>query len=118
MYDINKTIANEGAPPADEFLELENWSEEFAQKMAEEEQITLSQEHWEVINFLRDYYRRCGPCPSGRAVQGLLEEEFARKGGRKHLYHLFPHGPVVQAYKIAGLPLPAYSMDPSFGSVM
>lgn len=118
MYDINQIIANEGTPPADEFLELENWSEDFARKMAEEENIALSQEHWAVIHFLRDHYQRCGPCPSGRAVQGLLEEEFANKGGRKYLYHLFPRGPVVQSYKIAGLPLPAYSTDPAFGSVM
>lgn len=55
MYDINQAIANEGAPPADEFLEIENWSEAFAKKMAEEEQITLSREHWEVVDFLRDY---------------------------------------------------------------
>lgn len=118
MYDINKIIANEGIPPPDEFLDLEKWSEEFAQQMAEEENIPLSQEHWEVICFLRDHYRRCGPCPSGRAVLGLLEEEYAARGGRKYLYHLFPRGPVVQACKLAGLPLPAYSTDNSFGSVM
>ena len=118
MYDINQIIANDGSPPADEFLELENWSEEFALRMAEEENIALSPEHWGVVHFLRDHYRRCGPCPSGRTVLALLEEKYAKEGGRKYLYHLFPHGPVVQAYKIAGLPLPAYSSDASFGSVM
>ena len=101
-----------------EFVELEDWSEQIAQKLAGEEGITLSKEHWEVINFLRDYYLRCGPCPSGRAVQGLLEENFAQQGGRKYLYQLFPRGPVVQAYKIAGVPLPAYATDLHFGGVM
>jgi len=118
MYDINQIIANEGVTPAEEFLALENWSEEVAQKLAEEQGITLSKEHWNVINFLHDHYRRCGPCPSGRAVLGLLEENFSRQGGRKYLYHLFPRGPVVQACRIAGLPLPPYSEDTSFGSVM
>lgn len=118
MYDINQIINREGNTPEADLLELGNWSEEVAQTLAEEEGIALSPEHWEVINFLRDHYQRCGPCPNGRTVLGLLEENFSRQGGKKHLYHLFPRGPVVQASKIAGLPLPPYSADASFGSVM
>ena len=118
MYDINQIINREGNTPEADLLELGNWSEEVAQTLAGEEGITLSKEHWDVINFLRDYYQRCGPCPNGRAAQGLLEENFARQGGKKYLYHLFPRGPVVQASKIAGLPLPPHSTDPAFGSVM
>jgi len=118
MYDINQIIANEGVPPADDSLGLAEWSEEVAQRLADEENIALSKEHWDVIHFLRDHYQRCGPCPSGRAVLKLLEENFIRHGNKKYLYHLFPRGPVVQACKIAGLPQPPYSADASFGSVM
>jgi tRNA 2-thiouridine synthesizing protein E len=118
MYDINQIINREGNTPEVDLLEFGDWSEQIAQDLAGEEGITLSKEHWDVINFLRDHYQRCGPCPNGRAVLGLLEDNFSQQGGKKHLYHLFPRGPVVQACKIAGLPLPPYSADASFGSVM
>lgn len=118
MYDINQIINREGNTPEVDLLELGDWSEQIAEKLAGGEGITLSKEHWDVINFLRDHYQRCGPCPSGRVVAGLLEDTFTQQGGKKYLYHLFPQGPVVQAYKIAGLPLPPYSADASFGSVM
>lgn len=118
MYDINQIINREGNAPEVDLLDLGDWSEQIAQDLAGEEGITLSKEHWDVINFLRGHYQRCGPCPNGRAVLSLLEENFSQQGGKKHLYHLFPRGPVVQACKIAGLPLPPYSTDISFGSVM
>lgn len=114
MYDIN----HEGNAPEVDLLGLGDWSEQTAKKLAEEENIILSKEHWDVINFLRSNYQRCGPCPNGRAVLSLLEDNFSQQGGKKQLYHLFPRGPVVQACKIAGLPLPPHSTDASFGSVM
>jgi sulfur relay (sulfurtransferase) DsrC/TusE family protein len=46
-----------------------------------------------------------------------LEEKFCDNRGRKELYEMFPGGPVSQASRIAGLPLPPYSSDSSFGSV-
>lgn len=118
MQDINSIIDPKYTPPEGGLLGLEGWSEQIAQKLAGEEEITLSKEHWGIINFLRDHYQRCGPCPNGRAVLSLLEENFSHQGGKRYLYHLFPRGPVVQACKIAGLPLPPYSTDASFGSVM
>jgi TusE/DsrC/DsvC family sulfur relay protein len=118
MQDINSIIDPKYSPPEGGLLGLEDWSEQIAQELAAEEGITLSKEHWIVIHFLRDHYQRCGPCSNGRAVLHLLEDNFSQLGDKKHLYHLFPRGPVVQAYKIAGLPLPPYSTDASFGSVM
>ncbi len=118
MDIINPNFDYANDTPEANLLEIGGWSEQIAQELAGEEGITLSKEHWGVINFLRDHYQQCGPCPSGRAVLGLLEDNFAKQGGKRHLYHLFPKGPVVQACKIAGLPLPPYSTDVSFGSVM
>lgn len=118
MFDINQIITNEGISTMGDYLDLEGWSEDVANEMASEENLVLTKDHWNVINFLRNHYQQCGPCPSGRAVLGLLEENFALQDGKKYLYHLFPRGPVVQACKIAGLPLPPYSADASFGSVM
>jgi TusE/DsrC/DsvC family sulfur relay protein len=118
MDIINPNFDYADDTPEANLLDLGGWSEQTAQELAEEEGIALSKEHWDVINFLRDHYQECGPCPNGRAVLHLLEEHFSQQGDKKHLYQLFPRGPVVQACKIAGLPLPPYSVDASFGSVM
>lgn len=96
--------------------ELEPWSEKYAEKMALSEGIQLTSEHWDVIYFLRDRYLQEGQAKSGRHVVEALERRYAVKGGKRYLYSLFPHGPVAQGSRIAGLPLPAYTSDPGFGS--
>jgi TusE/DsrC/DsvC family sulfur relay protein len=117
--DINKYIADQDAfekDPAGNLIGAEPWSEEIAREKAAEEGITLTDEHWDVVRFLRERFREKGKPSSGRVLVEELDERYADRGGRKHLYQLFPRGPVTQACKIAGLPLPAYTVDPSFGS--
>lgn len=117
MYDINKLIADPGLSrldPEGHLSELPSWSPGFARKLAEAEGLTLEEEHFLVLFQLRERFRRHGAARSARQVLRELEQEF---GGRKHLYTLFPGGPVTQASRIAGLPVPPYSSDPSFGSV-
>lgn len=77
----------------------------------------LTPAHWEVLEFLREQ------CDAERAAKAhllamALEERFAGQGGRKYLMGLFPHGPVAQGCALAGLPVPAYASDGSFGAVM
>ena len=97
-------------------FELDAWSPEKAVQDAAAEGITLTDEHWVVINILRERYRAYGQASSARALTAVLEHEFSHGQGRQRLYELFPGGPVSQGCKIAGLPLPPYSSDPSFGS--
>lgn len=117
MYDINKLIANEDLSrldPQGHLADLQPWSPGAARKRAEQEGVALDEEHWLVLYHLRERFRERGQARSARDVLYELEQKF---GGRKHLYTLFPKGPVSQASRIAGLPLPPYSSDPSFGSV-
>jgi len=97
--------------------ELPDWSEEIAANLAAEEGIQLTAEHLEVIHLLRDHYHFHGNDLSGTRLLRALEEPFGRRGGRKHLFELFPGGPISQGCRIAGLPAPPYSKDASFGSV-
>ena len=120
MFDINKAMATEdsGQHGAEGHLTtLPDWSEQTARKLAAKEEIELTDEHWEIIHLLRTHYRVHGNDRSGTQLLRSLEEPFGSRGGRKYLYQLFPRGPVSQGCKIAGLPLPPYSSDPSFGSV-
>jgi tRNA 2-thiouridine synthesizing protein E len=52
-----------------------------------------------------------------RELHDALDERFHTRGGMKFLYRLFPGGPVAQGCRLAGLPVPAGAVNPSFGSV-
>ena len=97
--------------------ELPDWSDRIAAELAAHQGLRLGAEHYEVLHLLRDHYRFHGHDLSGTRLLRALEEPFGRRGGRKHLFELFPRGPVSQGCRIAGLPAPPYSKDESFGSV-
>jgi len=120
MLDINQTIASAERNPNEmqgHLAELEPWSESLAERLAAREGIKLTAAHWAVIHHLRDYYDECGLAPGGNLQLRCLGEEFADMGGKKNLYRLFPGGPITQGSRIAGLPVPPYSSDSSFGTV-
>lgn len=96
--------------PTDEEGYLENlndWSPEIAEAMAKAEDVTLSPEHWEILNFLREYYEEYQIAPAVRVLTKAVGKRLgADKGNSKYLYSLFPYGPGKQACKYAGLPKP------------
>ncbi len=121
----------------------------------------LTDEHWEVINFVLDFYVNCceaddpgyvsqqvywkyvdcsydescenpldqaddNDCPHGKLsateatngyrVYRILLKAFADKGGKKHLYRLFPLGPLFTIHLLAQLPRLRHDVDPHFGT--
>ena len=83
------------------------WSKELADLIAESENIDMTDEHWEVVNFLRDYYEEYQIAPAVRVlIKAIKKSMGVDKGSNKYLYTLFPYGPAKQACKIAGLPKP------------
>ena len=114
MMTTTDPLANEQIDAPESFHE---WTEAQALQLAEQENIELTDAHWAVIRFLRHHCEQNGTSCSARLVLKAMTGEFKREGGKRYLYTLFPRGPVVQACKIAGIPLPAYSLDLSFGSV-
>ncbi len=119
MLDINKAVTNPHlaeTDPKGNMFDLESWSPLYAQRIAEAEGIELTEEHWEIVVYLRERYRNKGAPAHAREVLKELEEKFCEGKGRRHLYELFPGGPVTQGSRLAGLPVPPYAVDPSFGS--
>ncbi|HDL5699004.1 TPA: TusE/DsrC/DsvC family sulfur relay protein [Mannheimia haemolytica] len=87
---------------------LNDWSEELAEKIAEKEQISLTAEHWEIIYLVRDFYQEYKTSPAIRMLVKAMAQKFGEeKGNSRYLQRLFPDGPAKQATKIAGLPKPA-----------
>ena len=88
-------------------VNLADWNTDIAENIAVEEKVQLSDNHWEVINFLRDYYNEFQIAPAVRVLTKAIGKKFGEeKGNSKYLYDLFPYGPAKQACKIAGLPKP------------
>jgi TusE/DsrC/DsvC family sulfur relay protein len=87
--------------------ELSSWSKELADLIAKEENIDMTEEHWEVVDFLRDYYEEYQIAPAVRVLIKQIKKSMGKeKGNSKYLYTLFPYGPAKQACKVAGLPKP------------
>ncbi len=87
--------------------QLDQWNAELAGLIAKDEEIEMTEEHWDVVNFLREYYDEYQIAPAVRVLIKAIKKKFGEeKGNNKYLYELFPYGPAKQACKIAGLPKP------------
>jgi tRNA 2-thiouridine synthesizing protein E len=89
-------------------LNVADWTVELAQIIADNEQIEMTDEHWEVVNFVREFYLEFNTSPAIRALVKAMQIKYgADKISSRYLQRLFPDGPAKQATKIAGLPKPA-----------
>ena len=91
---------------ADGYLLEADFSDEAVQVIAAAEGLTLSDDHWKIVNFLRDKYREEGHTPNFRAMLKEVSEDVIPGCDSKALYDLFPIGPAKQGCKVAGLPQP------------
>jgi TusE/DsrC/DsvC family sulfur relay protein len=88
-------------------VNLADWNKDIAEAIAKAENVEMSQNHWEVVNFLREYYDEYQIAPAVRVLTKAIGKQLGEeKGNSKYLYELFPYGPAKQACKIAGLPKP------------
>jgi tRNA 2-thiouridine synthesizing protein E len=88
-------------------VNLSDWNEEVAAAIAKQENVEMTPNHWEVVNFLRQYYDEYQIAPAVRVLTKAIGKQLGEeKGNSKYLYELFPYGPAKQACKIAGLPKP------------
>jgi|TARA_B110000116_G_C16738408_1_gene537249 tRNA 2-thiouridine synthesizing protein E len=86
---------------------LKDWSPSIASILAEQEGITLADEHWLVITALQTFYRKFEVSPAMRPLVKYIGLELGKdKGNSIYLMTLFPPSPARVASKIAGLPRP------------
>ncbi len=88
-------------------IRVSDWNEQVAQHLADLNGINLTEAHWEIINFIRQYYLQYKHLPNARvfakAIAKVLGED---KANSRYLLRLFPEGPLKYACKLAGLPKP------------
>jgi tRNA 2-thiouridine synthesizing protein E len=88
-------------------VNLGDWTKEICETMASGDDIVLTEEHWGVLNFLRDYYEEYQVAPAVRVLTKQIKKKMGKdKGNSKYLYSLFPYGPGKQGCRFAGLPKP------------
>ena len=81
------------------------WNEEVAKELASQENIQLTEDHWDAIQFMRQYYSEHQVAPDVRHVTKHLAERLGPES-RNKVFELFPYGYVKQACKIAGMKRP------------
>jgi len=78
-----------------------SWNEDIVSYFAKQEDVSeLTENHWKVINYLRQYFQQFGIAPMIRKL--CKDTGFTLK----EIYELFPSGPAKGACKLAGLPKP------------
>jgi tRNA 2-thiouridine synthesizing protein E len=99
IFEVN---GNKYEVDEDGFLEDPSiWNENVARDFCSAEGVEeLTEEHWKVIKYLRDYYLQFGIAPM---IRKLCKETGFKLN---KIYELFPSGPAKGACKLAGLPKP------------
>lgn len=87
------------------------WNKEIANALASKEDIQLTDEHWLVIYFLRDFYQAYEVIPPLRIfIKNLKEAHGTELANSLKLHQLFPESPLKYACMIAGIPKPKHCM--------
>jgi tRNA 2-thiouridine synthesizing protein E len=88
--------------------DMHDWSVTVAEAIAQTEDLSLSNDHWEIIHLLRRFYAEFELSPAMRPLVKYVALHLGKaKGNRIYLLTLFPPSPAKIASKLAGLPRPA-----------
>lgn len=94
--------------PEGYLINPEAWTEDIANALAKEEGVELTESHWQILRFIREYYAKDRVVPDVRHVEAFLldENKLDKKAAKKVIFDLFPYGYVKQACKISGMKKP------------
>jgi TusE/DsrC/DsvC family sulfur relay protein len=86
-------------------VNLEDWSEAVAEAIAKADNLELTEQHWDIVNYLREqHFDHGGNEPNERTIMKDMGKKWGSKPSSKDMYGLFPEMPSKQGRKIAGLP--------------
>ena len=72
---------------------LQDWSPDIAQALAQQQQLTLTQAHWEIINAIRDFYSQYQRSPTTRVLLKYLAQQLGtQKSSSIYVMQLFGGG--------------------------
>ncbi len=80
-----------------------DWNEEIAAAIFAEEGIDPTQEHWDVVKYVREETLG-GNEPNERGIMKAMGKIWGRKVSSKEMYEMFPGMPSKQGLKIGGCP--------------
>lgn len=86
---------------------LEDWNEDIARELALQENIVLTEPHWEIIELLKQFYQQYDLSPSMRPLVKYIAIHLGSEKAKSiYLMKLFPGSPAKVAARVAGLPKP------------
>ena len=114
VWEVSKKILQETGMIQNRFVDeygylvdSERWSTGVAEHLAREEGVEMTEAHWEIILFLREYYEEYRTGLSGNVLIKAISRKLGpEKGNKEYLYGLFQRSSGAQANKIAGIPRP------------
>ncbi len=79
--------------------DFSQWNREIGEHLAEEQELTMTDKHWEVIDYIHDKHRK----EEALSIRGIKKSGVINI---KEFYSLFPGGPLKKSTLIAGIPKP------------
>ncbi|MCA0131912.1 TusE/DsrC/DsvC family sulfur relay protein [Winogradskyella alexanderae] len=98
---MKKLIANREIDVNEEgyLLDFNQWDKEIGTYIANECNVSMTDKHWEVIDYLQDKHHK----EEALSIRGIKKSGVINI---KEFYNLFPGGPLKISTKIAGIPKP------------
>ena len=88
-------------------LDPDDWTKDIANEMAVKEELELTEDRWNLVRIIREYYYENDSVPELRKVLKQLKTELGpEKATRKYVYALFRCGDGQRGCKIAGMRQP------------
>jgi tRNA 2-thiouridine synthesizing protein E len=112
MTQISVAGQNLALDPEGYLVNLDEWSPEVAQALAEDEALELRDEHWELIELIRQFYAEFDHSPAMRPLVKYISLHLGKEKGRSiYLMQQLPPNdktgsPPKRLARIAGLPKP------------